>query len=238
MEYTRSDRYDMNLVREKSMGPNPIKLEEELLADHRIPQGATVMDLGSGQGLTSVFLVKEYGFRVFAADLWSNPTENKRFFDQMGLTTEQIIPIHADANDLPFAEEFFDAVISTDSYNYFGRDPEYLGKHLLPFVKHGGYLYIVVPGMKKDCHDDLPVELLLSWTPDQLDYLHDTAYWTNIICQTEGIEILSIHEMESNEEVWNDWLACDNEYARGDRKSMEAGGGRYLNFVAIVLQRK
>ena len=238
MEYTRSNRYDINLVREKSMGPNPIKLEEELLADHRIPQGATVMDLGSGQGLTSVFLVKEYGFRVFAADLWSNPTENKRFFDQMGLTMEQIIPIHADANDLPFAEEFFDAVISTDSYNFFGRDPEYLGKHLLPFVKHGGYLYIVVPGMKKDCHDCLPAELLLSWTPDQLDYLHDTTYWTNIICQTEGIEILSIHEMESNEEVWNDWLACDNEYARGDRKSIEAGGGRYLNFVAIVLQRK
>ena len=238
MEYTRSNRYDINLVREKSMGPNPIKLEEELLADHRIPQGATVMDLGSGQGLTSVFLVKEYGFRVFAADLWSNPTENKRFFDQTGLTTEQIIPIHADANDLPFAEEFFDAVISTDSYQYFGRDPEYLGKHLLPFVKHGGYLYIVVPGMKKDCHDNLPAELLLSWTPEQLDYLHDTTYWTNIICQTEGIEILSIHEMESNEEVWNDWLACDNEYARGDRKSMEAGGGRYLNFVAIVLQRK
>jgi len=238
MEYTRSNRYDINLVREKIMGPNPIKLEEELLADHRIPQGATVMDLGSGQGLTSVFLVKEYGFRVFAADLWSNPTENKRFFDQMGLTTEQIIPIHADANDLPFAEEFFDVVISTDSYNFFGRDPEYLGKHLLPFIKHGGYLYIVVPGMKKDCHDNLPAELLLSWTPDQLDYLHDTTYWTNIICQTEGIEILSIHEMESNEEVWNDWLACDNEYARGDRKSMEAGGGRYLNFVAIVLQRK
>ena len=238
MEYLRSNRYDMNLVREKSMGPNPIKLEEELLADHRIPQGATVMDLGSGQGLTSVFLVKEYGFRVFAVDLWSNPTENKRFFDQMGFTTEQIIPIHADANDLPFAEEFFDAVISTDSYHYFGRDPEYLGKHLLPFVKHGGYLYIVVPGMKKDCHDNLPAELLLSWTPDELDYLHDTTYWTNIICQTEGIEILSIHEMESNEEVWNDWLTCDNEYAQGDRKSMEAGGGKYLNFGAIVLKRK
>ncbi len=238
MEYTRSNRYDISLVREKIMGPNPIKLEEELLADHRIPPSATVMDLGSGQGLTSVFLVKEYGFRVFAVDLWSNPTENKRFFDQMGLATEQIIPIHADANDLPFAEEFFDAVISIDSYNYFGRDPEYLGKHLLPFVKHSGYLYIVVPGMKKDCHDNLPAELLLSWTPDQLDYLHDTTYWTNNICQTEGIEILSIHEMESNEEVWNDWLACDNEYARGDRKSMEAGGGRYLNFVAIVLQRK
>ncbi len=228
----------MNLVREKSMGPNPIKLEEELLADLRIPQGATVMDLGSGQGLTSVFLVKEYGFRVFAVDLWSNPTENKRFFDEMGLKTEQIIPIHADANTLPFAEEFFDSVISIDSYNYFGRTPEYLGKSLLPFVKHGGYLYIAVPGMKKDCHDNLPADLLLLWTPDELDYIHDAVYWENIIHQTEGIEILTIHEMESNEEVWRDWLACDNEYAHPDRKSMEAGGGRYLNFIAIVLQRK
>lgn len=238
MKYSRCNKYDIELVRGKIMGPNPIKLEEELLVNHRIPQGAIVMDLGSGQGLTSVFLVKEYGFRVFAADLWSDPTENKQFFDQMGLTAEQIIPIHADANDLPFAEEFFDAVISTDSYNFFGRDPEYLGKKLLPFVKHGGYLYIAVPGMKKDCHDNLPPELLLSWTPEQLDYIHDTAYWMNVIDQTEGVNILSIHEMESNEEVWNDWLSCDNEYAQSDRKSMEAGGGKYFNFVAIILQRK
>ncbi|NLJ30399.1 MAG: methyltransferase domain-containing protein [Clostridiales bacterium] len=238
MKYIRSKKYETNQILEKMMGPNPLKLLEELLEHHRIPQRATVMDLGSGQGVTSVFLAREYGFRVFAADLWSSPTENKRFFDRMGLTTEQIIPIHADANDLPFAEEFFDAVISVDSYHYFGRDPEYLGKRLLPFVKHGGFLYIAIPGMKRDCHEDLPPELLLSWTPEQLDTIHDTVYWTNLIAQTEGIDLLSVREMESNEAAWNDWLACDNEYARNDRKTMEAGGGRYLNFIAVVLQRK
>lgn len=50
------------------MGPNPIKLEE-LLRGHKIPENAVVCDLGSGQGLTSAFLVKEYGFTVYAADL-------------------------------------------------------------------------------------------------------------------------------------------------------------------------
>jgi cyclopropane fatty-acyl-phospholipid synthase-like methyltransferase len=238
MNYSKSEKYNVKVFNELMMGPNPIKLEEELLLNHQISQGATVMDLGCGQGTTSVFLVKEYGFRTFATDLWINPTENKRFFDRIGLTTDQIIPIHADATDLPFAEEFFDAVISTDSYNFFGRDPEYLGSHLLPLVKHGGYLYICVPGMKKDCHDHLPSELLLSWTPEQLDYLHDVDYWSNIIKQTQGIDILSIHEMESNEEVWNDWLSCNHEYALNDRKSMEAGGGKYLNFVAIILRRQ
>lgn len=53
-----------------------------------------------------------------------------------------------------------------------------------------------------------------------------------------GAEVLAVQEMERNEEVWADWLAQENEYAVGDRKSMEAGGGKYLNFIAIVLRKK
>ena len=238
MRYPLSEKYETPELMAKIMGPNPLKLEEELLKDNMIPKGAVVLDLGSGQGLTSIFLVKEYGFKVFAADLWSDPEENRIFFREMGLTDEQITPVKADAVDLPFEKEFFDGVISTDSYNYFGRDPEYLDSKLLPFVKNGGYIYIAVPGMKKDLHDDLPDELLLSWTPEQLDYLHDAEYWKGIVRGCKGADIISVEEMKSNEEVWSDWLKQDNEYARGDRKSMEAGGGKYLNFVKILLRKK
>ena len=220
------------------MGPNPVKLEEELLLAHKIPVGAVVCDLGSGQGLTSVFLAKEYGFRVYAADLWSEPEENQAFFREMGLTDEQITAVKADAAALPFPKAFFDAVVSTDSYNYFGRDPAYLDEKLLPFVKKGGYIYIAIPGMKHDCHDNLPKELLLSWTPEQLDYMHDVPYWRNMVEQSRLAEVIEVREMESNEEVWADWLKQENEYARGDRRSMEAGGGAYLNFIKIVLQKK
>lgn len=142
MKYPRSQKYDTPELMSKIMGPNPVKLEEELLLDHKIPAGASVCDLGSGQGLTSVFLAREYGFTVYAADLWSDPEENRRFFRQMGVPDDRIIPVKADATALPFPEEFFDAVISTDSYNYFGRDPAFLDSKLLPFVKKDGYLYI------------------------------------------------------------------------------------------------
>lgn len=222
----------------KIMGPNPIKLEEELLINNLIPHGATVCDLGSGQGLTSVFLAREYGFKVYAADLWSDPEENRKFFSEMGLTESEIIPVKADATALPFEKEFFDAVVSTDSYNYFGRDPEYLDEKLLPFVRSGGYVYVAVPGMKKDLHDDLPPELLLSWTPEQLDYIHDAAYWSEIVGHSKCADVIEVSEMESNDEVWADWLKQDNEYAVGDRRTMEAGGGKYLNFIKIVLKKK
>ena len=238
MKYIRSEAYATPELMAKIMGPNPIKLEEELLQDHRIPAGAVVCDLGSGQGLTSVFLAKEYGFTVYAADLWSDPEENRRFFREMGLDDRQIIPVHADATALPFEKEFFDAVISTDSYNYFGRDPEYLDQKLLPLVKKGGYLYIAIPGMKRDCHEDLPPELLLSWTPEQLAYMHDVPYWRNMVEQSRDAEVIEVGEMESNDEVWSDWLKQENEYAVGDRKAMEAGGGKYLNFIRIVLRKK
>ena len=238
MKYIKSEKYNTPELQSKIMGPNPVKLEEELLLDHKIPQGSVVCDLGSGQGLTSVFLAKEYGFTVYAADLWSDPEENRTFFDEMGLSRHRIIPVKADALDLPFEKDFFDAVVSTDSYNYFGRDESYLDGKLLPFVKSGGYVYIAIPGMKKDCHDNLPQELLLSWTPEQLDYMHDVEYWSRTVGKSKCSEVISVTEMESNEEVWADWLKQENEYAVGDRKSMEAGGGKYLNFIKIVLRKK
>lgn len=238
MKYNLSQKYNTPQLMSKIMGPNPVKLEEELLLDCKIPQNSVVCDLGSGQGLTSVFLAKEYGFKVYAADLWSDPKENQKFFHEMGLTDNQIIPVKADAENLPFEKEFFDAVVSTDSYNYFGRDPEYLDRKLLPFVKHGGYIYIAIPGMKKDCHEHLPAELLLSWTAEQLDYMHDTDYWTAMVKNSRDAEVISVSEMESNDEAWADWLQQENEYAIGDRKAMEAGGGKYLNFIKIVLRKK
>ena len=238
MNYIKSGKYQTHDLMKRIMGPNPLKLEEELLIGHKIKDGAVVCDLGSGQGLTSVFLAKEYGFKVYATDLWSDPCENARFFEMMGLCEEQIVPVKADATDLPFEKDFFDAVVSTDSYNYFGRDTHYLDDKLLPFIKSGGYIYITVPGMKKDCHDNLPQELLLSWTPEQLDYIHDIDYWTNIVSACRNAEVISIKEMESNEECWNDWLMQENEYAVGDRKAMYAGGGKYLNFIAIVLKKQ
>lgn len=236
MKYIKSKKYETPELMEKIMGPNPIKLEEELMQGCKIPKGSTVCDLGSGQGLTSVFLAKEYGYKVYAADLWSDPKENRVFFESMGLSENEIVPVKADAETLPFEKEFFDGIISTDSYNYFGRNPEYLDEKLLPFLKKGGYVYICIPGMKNDCHGNLPPELLLSWNPEQLDYMHDVNYWRKMVSQSSA-EVISVEEMESNDEVWADWLRQKNEYAVGDRKSMEAGAGKYLNFIKIVLRK-
>ena len=67
--------------------------------------------------------------------------------------------------------------------------------------------------------------------------MHDLDYWREIVSASKGARLLDIHVMESNEEVWRDWLECENEYAVNDRKSMNAGAGKYLNFISFVLQK-
>ena len=236
--FPRSNSFDPSLVRSKIMGPNPLKLCEELLSAAEIPRGSRVCDLGSGSGITSVMLAREYGLDVYAVDLWSDPDENRAFFDQMGVPASQIHPVKADAAEgLPFLPGFFDAVVSIDSYNYYGRDPDYLGKKLLPYVADAGKLYLSIPGMVRDCHDELPECLLASWTPEQLEYMHDINWWHAMISQTDGVKILDMHAMTCTSEAWADWIACDNEYAAGDRAAVAAGALDYLNTIAITLQK-
>lgn len=59
----------------------------------------------------------------------------------------QIIPIHGDALELPYPDEYFDAVISVDSYHFFGAKANYMDEKLAPHVKSGG----INPYAKKDC---------------------------------------------------------------------------------------
>lgn len=238
MEFPKTSHFDVELVRSKIMGPNTCKLTEELMEGARIPKGSVVLDLGSGSGISSAMLAREYGLITYAADLWSDPSDNMRFFESLGLDSQRVIPLKADATKLPFAHGFFDAVVCVDSYNYYGRNPDYLGDCLLPFVKQGGTLHLAIPGMVCDCHDNPPACLSLSWTPEQLDYIHDMSWWRTMLSHTSGVDIVDMHEMDCTREAWNDWIQCDNEYARGDRAAVEAGALDYLNTIAVMLRKQ
>ena len=118
MEYTKSQTYDRQFLLDNMMGPNAMKILEELTqlpGMLELKPEMRVLDLGCGRGLTSIFLAKEFGVQVFATDLWIAASENYARFKEAGLD-KKIIPIHADVADLPYADEYFDAIISIDSY--------------------------------------------------------------------------------------------------------------------------
>lgn len=159
---------EQQYLNENMMGPNAITLLKELSCQIPLEPSMRVLDLGCGRGLTSAYLADTFGVQVFALDLWIPATENYLRFRELGLDS-RIIPLHGDAGNMPFAEEYFDAVVSVDSYHYFGRDEKYMDSCLAPLVKHGGLIALALPGLKKELTDGLPPEMALSWTEEDIE---------------------------------------------------------------------
>jgi cyclopropane fatty-acyl-phospholipid synthase-like methyltransferase len=160
-QFPRSASYDPEWVLENLMGPNVLWLTEALSQVMSLKPGMRVLDMGCGRAISSIFLAKEFGLQVWATDLWISASNNWQRVSAAGVTP-QVFPIHAEAHALPFAEGFFDALVSLDAYHYFGTDDLYLG-YYSRFVQAGGQIGIVVPGLRREFTDGLPAHLAPSW---------------------------------------------------------------------------
>src|SRR5262249_42533425 len=88
---------------------------------------------------------------------------------------DRVFPLQAEAHAFPFAEGFFDALVSLDAYHYFGTDDNYLG-YGSRFVKEGGQIGIVSPGLTREFTGDVPEHLTAWWSPE-LWTLHSADWW-------------------------------------------------------------
>lgn len=229
----------MEFLKRHMMGPNSMKLLEELCGHLELRSGMRVLDLGCGQGLTSIFLAKEFGVTVFATDLWIDPTDNYRRFIDFGLQ-DRVIPIHAEAHDLPYAKEFFDLAVCVDAYHYFGAEKGYLERHLAPLVKPGGQIGVVVPGLKRPFPHGVPEELRPYWQWSEHMNIFTEKFWRALWEGSGAITQIESGELECFDEAWSDWLACasNNEYARRDIPMMKAEGGNWFNLIYLSAIRK
>ena len=215
------------------MGPNAMRIAEELASHLNINKNMRILDLGCGCGLSTLLLTKKYGASVFAADLWISPTENYERFESIGID-DKAVPIFVDAaKGLPFANGYFDLLFTVDAYHYFGDTAEMLPL-LIPFVKKGGYIAVAIPGLKYEFGKNVPDEMKPFWIDEVARTVHSLAWWKDLWSEAEGIKITDIREMNCCKQAWDEWLTSPNPYAVNDIKMMEAEDGKYFSFVQLI----
>lgn len=234
--YYRTEKYDKGFLSQNFMGPNAVLLLDEITQSIALTNEMRVLDLGCGKGLTSIFLAKEYGVQTFAVDLWITATENYQRLIQMGVG-DLVIPIHADATaELPFAEQYFDALISIDSYHYYGNNDDYFEKQLKPLLKQGAPVAIAIPGTRQEMNGVIPEALQPFLDDDGFATLHCMEWWTQIL--EKHLDEFSIREMKCTDTAWTDWLVSGHPIANKDIEMMKADDDRYLNLIAITGKTK
>ncbi|MBM7788020.1 SAM-dependent methyltransferase [Tenggerimyces flavus] len=232
--YPRSSTYPARWVVENAMGPNPLWQAEALNAVLPLSAGMRVLDLGCGTALSSIFLAKEFGVEVWATDLWIKPDENLRRIDDAGLRG-QVHPIFAEAHALPFAEGFFDAMVSFGAYHYFGTDDLYLG-YVARLLRPGAPIGMVSPGLVEEYETLPPPHLKAYWHWDFCAW-HSPAWWRR---HWEKTGLVTVEVADQLEDGWGDWLrwneACDAFRGKPEWEAdmLRLDAGRSLGLTRVV----
>jgi SAM-dependent methyltransferase len=234
--FPRSSKYHPEwIIASVSGGANPLWLTEWLAEAMDLRPGMRVLDLGCGRAMSSIFLRREFGVQVWATDLWFSASENLQRIRDAGVV-DGVFPIHADARALPFAADFFDAIVSIDSFYYYGTDDLYLN-YIARFVKPGGAIGIAGAGLMREIDGPLPDHLRDWWTPD-LWCLHSAIWWRRHWGRTGIMDIDLADVMPDGWQHWHDWhkvIAPDN---AAEIKALEADRGNYLGYVRAVGRRR
>ncbi len=236
--FPRSARYDLDWMIANQMGPSVLWLTEALTDVLDLRPGMRVLDLGCGRALSSIFLAREFGVQVFAADLWIQPAENWARVRHAGVE-DRVVPLNLEAHALPFAPDFFDAVVSLDAFHYFGTDVHYLETHLLKHLKPGAALGVVAPAS--------PLELpypMSGFMAERYYWMNSVEWWRRHWERNAGLAIERAEALPGGWDLWLRWAEILHERQppgsprHPEHQDLIDDGGRHLGFVRLVGRRR
>ena len=240
-KFPLSSKYDPEWIVQNSMGPNVLWLTEWLCQEMELKPGMRILDMGCGKAASSIFLVKEFGVDVWAADLWIKPSDNLKRICEAGLE-DKIFPIHAEARSLPFAAEYFDAIVCVDSYIYYGTDDLYLN-YFAKFAKPGTQIAIAIPGLMQNFDGPLPEHLKPFWGSDCWTW-HNVDWWRALLERPGVVDMEIADTMENGCENWLKWkkycasIGNNSQALKDDIEVLSTDSGKYIGLIRLITKTK
>ena len=234
--FPRSNQYHPEwVISGVSGGANPLWLTEWLSSALDLRPGMRVLDLGCGRAMSSIFLRREYGVQVWATDLWFSASENLQRIRDAGVD-DGVFPIQAEARSLPFANDFFDAIVSIDSFPYYGTDEHYLN-YLARFIKPGGPIGIAGAGVMREMDGPVPDSLKAWWEPS-MSCLHSADWWQRHWARTGIVDVELADSMPDGWQPWLQWQRVVAPENLVEIHAVESDQGSYIGYVRAIGRRR
>lgn len=231
---TNLSHYPIDLiVSNAATGSNPLLLTKWLAQDLDLKSGMRVLDLGSGSGLSSIFLNKEYGVEVWAVDFSRDPSKTFKLAEECDVKSG-LFPLQINARSLPFAHNYFDAIICIDSIHYFGTDDLY-SSYLACFLKPGGLIGMAGAGLTHEI-TDIPPHLRDWWIPEIWSH-HTANWWADHWRKSSALDIISTETMVNGWRKWLEWQMLTYPENQAEILALRADQGKHLGYIKVVGRR-
>jgi SAM-dependent methyltransferase len=217
-EYTRDELY------EDFFGGGGLYLAAHMVRTMRLWPGDIVLDLGCGKGPTSIFLARHFNVTVIAVDLWTPATLLSNRFTARGYR-DRIVPLNLDATrDLPFAENYFDAIFCLNSFNFYGGSVGFL-QHVLKHLKPGRQLCIGSEVLSDEFTAEQlqhPPEVYAFQLPPPNEHIdvfegdfkkqHTPAWWRTLFEQSGRLDVEHCAELDDAGAIYEELVRYEYEH--------------------------
>lgn len=166
-----------------------------------IKKGSRILDLGCGNGQSSVFFAKEYDADVVAIDLWIDSETRDKRAKEKGVASK-INNITADVCEgLNEVNGTFDYIISVQAFHCFGSKDGLLSS-LEKYLTSGSKIGIIQSTFSKE--GKLPDVFLKSngWETDYSTYFYPN--WWKKHFKNNGYQIIDCFELLQGKQIWED----------------------------------
>ncbi len=193
----------------RDIGPGGLYLVSLLSKELNLAPGSLVLDLGCGSAESSLYLAENFKARVVAVDLWTDPSDNARKIERRGHRGD-ILPLQLDASEpMPFAEEFFDAILCINNLNFYGTDIAVIDR-IARCLKRGGVFCSGGECLNEEFTSDQianPPEVYCFhqevWEGDFLTS-HSPGWWANHIAGSDELQLISCIELEDGRRFYEE----------------------------------
>jgi len=227
---------------EGSMGAGDQYLMAEIGQLAQLAPGKKVLELGAGNCFNACFLAKHFGVDVIAVDLHADVSKNWQTIVGKGMD-KKVLPLKCDAKHLPLPQNYFDSIVSLNSYLYFGTDDLFL-PYIAKFLKPGGQICIVSPCYSQEVNETTPEHFFFDY-PDYIESyaMHSPKWWDGHFKKYRNIDILLCKEHNLGREIWLDSIrwqlqSRDIKHFYKDIEMLLRDEERLITYFTLLAQRK
>lgn len=193
----------MQIHEPRAWGPGSFEMAFPLIEATHIGSGMRVLEVGGGSGQIAATLAKYWKVSVVTLEPWTDGSEIRDVALGEGVEN-QVLPMRLKAQNLPFSDETFDAVISVGSFEMIGDERPLALAEIIRVSRAGAMIGIAEPMCRTDM---APEEIALLDNENHLEFqkCFRTVEWYSSLFHSFGLEVADAHYFSQSRQWWMEY---------------------------------
>ena len=212
-------------------GPGSLEMALPLVEALGLRSGMRVLEVGAGSGQIACILAKHWDVSVVTLEPWHGGEGVQTFAAREGVW-DRVLALKLYAQEMPFAEATFDAVLSIGSFEMIGDDRPRALTEMVRVARPGAPVGIAEPMCLPG---DMPSELRALDQAHTLRFEHyfRTVDWNRDLFERADLEVTEARYFPDAYTWWVENLAQYTPTA-GEEALIRRDGGRWLSLGMVV----